>query len=157
MTITSEQYQHLEQNLNLSYKNSQLLLELLQEEQQALTIRNFEYIEKNLDEKTSLIDTLQQLATQRSAIASTMQLESEAQLAKLCELEDAALWKHWQNNAAIWEQCQQQNTINAEIANRSQHVTTQLLNIMSGSGSSETYNQNGNKKKDGNSRSLANA
>ncbi|MBB6523504.1 flagella synthesis protein FlgN [Pseudoteredinibacter isoporae] len=114
--------------------SSLALLHLLEKEQEALQERDHEYLRELLEEKTSLLNTLDAGSVQRAEILRELQQPNDqyAWESLIDAMGDADLKDHWQSLKDTIAQCQQLNEINGKIIARSQQTVQSLMQLLRG-------------------------
>jgi flagellar biosynthesis protein FlgN len=135
---------HLRQDISAC----QTLLGLLDAERQALKARDPEQLEDVIQNKTTLLQHLEQSARQRSqwvALSGAKQKSETAWLSLLAKL-DPTMESTWREFKDLLKVCQEQNEINGKLLARNQQVFERLLAIVRGKGESNPlYTARGNR------------
>ncbi len=142
----------LQQLINDDISHYQQLERLLTEEREALKLCKADPLQALLQQKTTLLTTVRQNATRRSQIMAGMQFEAnEAGFSRLLGcLTDTRqvqeLRQGWDQLQSLLQQCQEHNTANAMILQRTQQTVKRFLNIYRGQDHNATslYNRSGN-------------
>ncbi len=122
------------------------LLHLLEKEQEALQERDNECLRELLEEKTSLLNTLDAGALQRSEILTDLKQPTDkfAWESLIDALGNKDLKERWQSLKETINQCQQLNDVNGKIIARRQQTVQSLLQIIRGEDARQNlYSQSG--------------
>jgi len=136
---------HLRQDISAC----QTLLGLLDTERQALKARDPQQLEDVIQNKTTVLQHLEQSARQRGqwvALSGAKQKSETLWLGLLTKL-DPALESTWNEFKELLKVCQEQNEINGKLLARNQQVFERLLAIVRGQGeNSPLYTARGNRR-----------
>jgi flagellar biosynthesis/type III secretory pathway chaperone len=123
---------------------SQQLLDVLQEERQALETRKYQRFEELLGEKHELIANLQQNTVTRRGWLQQRGFSDETSALRAAQSAAQEVAEHWDNAAVLWKNCQTANQINEQICRRTQVVVETVLDALRGQhGQKATYNAQG--------------
>lgn len=136
----------------------QQLLDLLREEYDALSCRDYTKLIEVVERKQSCTDYLLHNEAKLTAIfktigAETDNLHLETYLEKLgnSQADNQALVKNWRVLMSLAEKCKEQNQINGRIINSAKLHTKQLIDIFQGSDNvMGLYNNSGRPDDDNN-------
>ena len=142
MQLTREIETMLEDDL----RHGRQLLALLEQETQAVKIRNYELVEQLLTEKTPLMELLKSNALKRQAwLESVQKTHQDANwnfILKQIKLEH--LSQQWGEVKVVMSKCQEINTINGQLVQRGLKCNQRVLSILQGNTESEKlYNAKG--------------
>jgi|GEM_PF-324251 len=122
------------------------LLHLLEQEQNALQARDHELLRELLEEKTSLLNTLDAGSSQRAEFLTELQqpTSKEAWQNLIDNIGNAELKERWQSLQDTIDECQLCNEVNGKIIGRSQQSMQTLISILRGKPQgSELYGADG--------------
>lgn len=122
------------------------LLNLLQQEQEAIPSRNRDHLNEILTNKTACLQTIDNNANNRyQLLASIDQPPTEIAWKQIIEQQDdTALKADWEQLVDTLIQCRHCNEVNGRLINRGQQTLHQLLDILRGRLDPPTlYNQRG--------------
>lgn len=113
------------------------LHELLQDERQSLTASDAQKTQSLLQQKTQLLQQLDQNNRQRSELLTTRGFATDEEgvqafLASFPPQESQAYSVQWQSLQQKLEQCKEENLINGKVIHRSRRQVDTLLNMLRG-------------------------
>lgn len=122
-------------------QHSQLLINCLKQEKQALTDNQLDKLIQIASEKQMLLDQLNQLDKQRAASSTNENFNDF-----IADSDNQPLIKQWDLTRQSISECQQRNEINGRLINKRSQINQDILSILSGRNeqADETYNSKGN-------------
>lgn len=134
------------------------LIQLLQEERQALAERDYPRFEQLLATKTRHLQCLEQGQQQRRQWLQHTGLPSERAALEQAEIAAPEIAMRWHELAAAWQECQQLNQGNEQIAQRTRLVVNRVLDLLHGnSGGTMLYDATGQTRARGTGQPLGDA
>ena len=132
--MNSEQLQKINSMVQQDLATSRQLLALLEEETSATKDRNYATLSQCLEEKTPLLEQLQNNAQTRSEWLKAMGKKTDEQgwLSLVNSSQEKTLQQQWQEVKKTIEHCQRINSINGKLINRGLTSHSRLLQIMRG-------------------------
>lgn len=147
MQLSSDQQQQLSQLLHGELDATQHMLEILQQEHQALVEKDADKITQSSEEKLAQLKELEAQFLRRDHFLESLGVNSkESGLASLLQALAAEnpLTLQWQRLQQLAEELQRQNDINGSIVTLSQRHISMALDILTGqTGSTPTYGPSG--------------
>jgi flagellar biosynthesis protein FlgN len=147
MALTSQQ-QQFERILLQEEQQASGLIELLEQEQDALAQRKADELLRVVAEKESSLGRLDGYASERASLLQQAGYSPDRDgfLALLNAEPSGRLRDLWHGVEALLKRCRQQNEINGKMLDISQIQARQMLALLLGreSGGNELYDQNGN-------------
>lgn len=141
----------LAQGIEQDIANCQQLLDLLEQEQTLLADRDFDGLDKLIDQKSRLLIKLDRNALTRSQWvanyqANTKDSPKEAVDAFAEAAKKHGLAEHWFQLQALFKTCHETNEVNGKMMVRNRSTHQRLLNILRGQNNSgQLYNGKGTK------------
>lgn len=137
------------------------LLELLDQELEALSEADLQRLQTLLNQKQPLLAQLAQHATQRSQLLAAQQLSPDRDgLSALAERDAEAgplLLEKGDQLAALIEQCQASNQRNGRVIKANQASTGQMVRLLRGNDAPALYDSKGSTARIGHQRPLSQA
>lgn len=139
---------------------AQRLLQLIEDEFQALEARDLEHLQRLLDAKLPLLQQLEQNGKQRSQLLVNAGVSGDreglATLLALGSVEEQTLARS-DELGALLENCKQANLRNGRIIRNSQQATGRLLDILRGQDTPSLYDRRGSATQSTRQRPLSQA
>jgi flagella synthesis protein FlgN len=135
MTQTALTQETLQQHIGQDISACRNLLQLLEQEREALKARDVEKLETVIQNKSANLLHLEQSARQRSAWVAKQQKPSEKAETvwqTLISTTKPDAQREWEEFRALLRECQEQNEINGKLLARNQQVFARLLAIVRG-------------------------
>ena len=153
---------HAYQLLTDQLKETQTLLDLLNQEYDVLKQRQTDNLEAISQQKQLAIDALEQLNQQWQTVLRDNNIKIDITLITqaLRHADDQSaqgLLPLWESLGKLAKECQRQNQINGAVLLLRQQVTQQTLNLLRGQSNEGTYDTKGQRKPGGEGHSLAKA
>lgn len=146
--MTARDWSGIDRLLDQDIQTSQQLLALFNEERQALQQRSYEAFEQLLNIKAELIRALETSTTARRRWQLQQGFDDDAAALAAAVAERPELASRWRQLADLWNECQQANRINEQVAQRTRVVVGRVLDILSGNaGLGGTYDAAGGKRR----------
>lgn len=147
MTQTALSQETLQQHIGQDISVCRQLLQLLQQERDALKTRDVQMLETVIQNKSANLLHLEHSAKQRSAwVAKQLKPNEKAETAWQAIIRSLKpeAQKDWDEFRALLRDCQEQNEINGKLLARNQQVFSRLLAIVRGKDESgPLYNAKG--------------
>lgn len=145
---TTRDWASLDQLLAQDAAITQRLLDLFAAEREALQQRAYDRFEELLCHKGEALAALEAGTLTRRRWQQEQGLADDQAAIAAAEREAPATAARWRELAARWDQCQQANRVNEQIAQRTRTVVGRLLDILSGNaGMGGTYDASGGKRR----------
>jgi flagellar biosynthesis protein FlgN len=130
-------YHAIEQQIDQDIQSCQTLLQLLRHERTLLKDRDFDTLDKLMDEKTHWLARLEQSGQQRQAwIRATPWASSPdpaaAWNAWLQEIQQPNLSEKWQALKELLDACKSENDVNGKVIARGRQTYQRLVGILRG-------------------------
>lgn len=127
-------YSHVHDAVLLDIKSSKTLLNLLQQEQDAIQNRRRELLTDIITRKTECLQTIDSNTAARYKLLTERGLAAdEAGWKEFVEsFQQKKLQQDWQALLSILKQCKHANEVNGRLVNRSQQTLHNLLDILRG-------------------------
>lgn len=135
MTNTVLSHDILKNHIKQDIQACTQLLQLLDEERQALKSRDLEKLEEIIQNKATNLQHLEQSARLRGTWVTQNSEPSETQekaWLALLRQNPPSIEEQWQKFKTLLQQCQEQNEINGKLLARNQQVFSRLLSIVRG-------------------------
>ncbi|WP_371368806.1 flagella synthesis protein FlgN [Pseudomonas sp. QL9] len=139
---------------------AQRLLQLIEDELQALEARDLERLQSLLDAKLPLLQQMENNGRQRSQLLQQAGVSSDRQgLAELAALGsvDADTLARSDELGELLERCKQANLRNGRVIRSNQHATGRLLDILRGQETPSLYDRRGSATQGNRQRPLSQA
>lgn len=139
---------------------AQRLLQLIEDELQALEARDLERLQSLLDAKLPLLQQMENNGRQRSQLLQQAGVSNDRQgLAELAALGSVAADTLARSDelGELLEQCKQANLRNGRVIRSNQHATGRLLDILRGQETPSLYDRRGSATQGNRQRPLSQA
>lgn len=137
---------------------SQRLIELLEQERQALEQRRYEHFEQLLGAKQQLIQDIERGADARRQWLAAHGFADDRSALERVRQELPEVAARWQAAAELWRECQRANQINEQICQRTRVVVERVLDLLRGQpGQGATYDAKGVPRHQESGRTITNA
>lgn len=147
MIQTALSQETLQQHLQQDISACRNLLQLLEQEREALKTRDLENLEDIIQNKSANLLHLEQSARQRSAWVAQQQKpteKAEAIWLGLIRSTQPDAQREWEEFRILLRQCQEENEVNGKLLARNQQVFSRLLALVRGKDESDPlYNAKG--------------
>lgn len=147
MTQTALTQETLQQHIRQDVSACRNLLQLLEQEREALQTRDVEKLEDVIQNKSANLLHLEQSARQRSVwVAEQRKPNEKAETVwqTLIAITKPEAQREWAEFRTLLRECQEQNEINGKLLARNQQVFSRLLAIVRGRDENDPlYNEKG--------------
>ena len=139
-------------------EHSAALLDILQLERKALETREYAALENLIAQKKNSVQLLETSALQRQQWLAKQGFSNEFDALNAVRQQAPAVASHWENAAAVWNECQTANQVNEQICRRTRLVVERVLDILRGQNAQSTvYDAKGYSQRGQAGRTISNA